>query len=85
MRDFSKELIVKTSVSTTVKGKNIFIPEGATNGDVIKAMFPKATISKIKSKTEQTKIAVEWHFEDIPSYYNLFYEDWWNAKYKEVE
>lgn len=58
------------------------ILDGKTNGDVIKAMFPEATISKIKSKTEQTKIAVEWHFEDIPFYYNLFYEDWWNAPYK---
>ena len=62
----------------------IVIPENATNGDVIKAMFPNAKISLIRSQTEKTKVAVEWGFEPLPSYYNLFYEEWWNAPYKEV-
>ena len=62
------------------KGK--LIPSNATNGDVIKAMFPDATISELKSKHERTKVAVEWGFEAIPSYYNLFYQEWWNASYK---
>ena len=64
------------------KGKYIEIPDKATNGDVIKAVFPDAKISELKSKYERTKIAVEWKFESIPAYYNLFYEDWWNAPYK---
>lgn len=78
--------IVKTSKKhnaiTRAIANGTPIPKDATNGDVIKAVFPNATISRIKSETERTKIAVEWHFADIPSYYNLFYEDWWNTKYE---
>jgi len=54
-----------------------------TNGEKIKEIFPDAEISIVKSKHEHTKVAVDWKFEQIPSYYNLFYEDWWNAEYKE--
>ena len=63
----------------------ILIPKGATNGDMIKAMFPNAEISLLKSEHEKTKVAVEWKFEPLPNYYNLFFEDWWNAPYREVE
>ena len=58
------------------------LPDSVTNGDVIKALFPNATIGVLESKTEKSKIAVEWHFEGLPSYYNLFLEEWWNAPYK---
>lgn len=61
------------------------IPDNATNGDMIKALFPNAKISLLKSETEKAKVAVEWGFEPLPSYYNLFYEDWWNAPYKRGE
>lgn len=54
-----------------------------TNGEKIKTMFPNAEISIVKSNYGRTKVAVDWKFEQIPSYYNLFYEDWWNAEYKE--
>ena len=58
------------------------ISNNATNGDVIKTMFPNATISILKSEHEKTKVAVEWNFKPLSSYYNLFYEEWWNAPYK---
>ena len=54
-----------------------------TNGEKIQQMFPNAEICIMKSNYERTKVAVDWKFEQIPSYYNLFYEDWWNAEYKE--
>ncbi len=56
-----------------------------TNGEKIKEIFPNAEISIIKSKSiyERAKVAVDWKFEQIPSYYNLFYEDWWEAEYEE--
>lgn len=78
MRDFSKELIVKTSVSTTVNGTNIFIPEDATNGDVIKAVFPKSKTVQLTNMT----IAV-WYevIGDCGKWVN-YQIDWWNAKYK---
>lgn len=62
------------------------LPDNPTNGDMIKAMFPSATIEILKSDVEKTMVCVTWNFKDIPSYYNRFYEDWWNAPYKkEVE
>lgn len=54
-----------------------------TNGEKLKEIFPNAEISIIKYEHGRTKVAVDWKFEQIPSYYNLFYEDWWNAEYKE--
>ena len=58
------------------------IPDNLTNGDMIKAMFPNATIEIMKSSIEKTMVCVTWNFKDIPSYYNRFYEEWWNAPYK---
>lgn len=82
MRDFSKELIVKTSVSTTVKGKNIFIPEDATNGDVIKAVFPNAEYDyHEKSELVDAHVTVFINDCDTCQDYSM---DWWNAKYKGV-
>lgn len=52
------------------------IPKGATNGDMIKAMFPNISIN-------------EKEFTDLVMVYKLdhhrkaFSEDWWNAPYKE--
>ena len=63
----------------------ITVPKEATNGDIIKALFPNAKIGLLKSETDRTKVAVEWGFELLPSYYNLFYEEWWGAPYKKGE
>ena len=49
----------------------IIIPEGATNGDVIKEMFPNATI-EIKSNLVTTNV-------DNGCLFSL---GWWNAPYK---
>lgn len=51
------------------------IPEGATNGDVIKALFPR-----IKTKKFTTFLRVIEGEEYIPMTY-----DWWNAPYKRGE
>lgn len=48
------------------------IPEGATNGDVIKALFPR-----IKIKKFPTFLRVIEGEEYIPMTY-----DWWNSPYK---
>ena len=47
------------------------IPKGATNGDIIKAMFPEVFVTNCK-------------LVDKVGYFN-FDVDWWNAPYKENE
>ena len=51
------------------------IPENATNGDVIKALFPR-----IKTKKFSTFLRVIEGEEYIPMTY-----DWWNSPYKRGE
>ena len=51
------------------------IPDNATNGDVIKALFPR-----IKTKKFTTFLRVIEGEEYIPMTY-----DWWNAPYKRGE
>jgi len=64
----------------------IIIPKNATNGDMIKAMFPDAEVVEVK------------YFDGIVSHYQVnfgkingnqnivnFKSDWWNAPYKENE
>lgn len=58
------------------------LSDNPTNGDMIKAMFPNAIIEIMKSCVEKNMVCVTWGFKEIPSYYNRFYEDWWNAPYK---
>ena len=50
----------------------ILIKNGATNGDVVKAMFPNGTTAKF---------ATFMRFIDGEHYFNCS-EDWWNALYK---
>jgi len=56
--------------------KGVAIPESATNGDVIKAMFPDVKIRWIT----QTKIGVT--FINNQDYITEFDAKWWNAPYK---
>ena len=59
------------------------IPDNATNGDVIEAMFPDA---EIEIRESESLVYVTWHDSRIPSgesYYNRFRLDWWNAPYKD--
>ena len=55
----------------------VLVPENATNGDIIKAMFP-FTESRLDEKTGIT--LVKW--EDGTT--KCFKTDWWNAPYKGV-
>ena len=48
------------------------IPDNATNGDVIKAMFPNGTTAKFVTFMR---------FIDGEHYFNCS-EDWWNAPYQ---
>lgn len=54
----------------------IEIPENATNGDMIKAMFPKAPI-----KYEEFLIKI--HFYEPAKIDITFHKCWWDAPYKE--
>ena len=55
------------------KGKYIEIPDNATNGDVIMAMFPKAEVILNKKNT------ISWMYKGMIKTYPL---DWWNAPYQ---
>jgi len=48
------------------------IPDNATNGDVIKALYPKGTTAKF---------ATFMRFIDGEHYFNCS-EEWWNASYQ---
>ena len=57
------------------------IPEGSTNGDMIKALFP---VVEIFEKDEMISATISkgdtGHFQKCH-----FWEDWWNAPYKKGE
>lgn len=50
------------------------IPENATNGDMIKAMFPNFKITDLKNKMIKVDIS--------ESYDEYFEKTWWNSPYK---
>ena len=61
----------------------INIPDNVTNGDVIKTLFPNATIRMTKEHRSdgwhyRPQIVVKFSETEI----NYFNEDWWNAPYK---
>ena len=61
----------------------IEIPEGATNGDMIKAMFPDAQIDyHEESDLVDSHVTVFLKDCDTCQDYSI---DWWNAPYREVE
>ena len=55
--------------------KGVAIPEGATNGDIIKAMFPNMQFS----------IVNELVWTNIDGQSTRFLTEWWNAPYNGVE
>ena len=59
----------------------INIPEDATNGEVIKAMFPNAEYD-YHEKSELVDAHVTVFINDCDTYQD-YSMDWWNAKYKE--
>lgn len=54
----------------------IEIPDNATNGDVIKAVFPNI---EIIINTETQEVTVD---DSVNTYMHFFDLDWWNAPYK---
>lgn len=50
------------------------IPDNATNGDVIKAMFPNFKITDLKNRMIKVDIS--------ESYDEYFKKEWWNAPYQ---
>lgn len=62
------------------KVMTIPIPDGATNGDIIKAMFPNIEIEGIGGLEGLQCVAV-----GIGLGTSFFALDWWNAPYRKVE
>jgi len=69
----------KSQINSLPTADVIPIPEGATNGDMIKAMFPQWDLRE--------EIGYEYKlFGETHKFEGLVDEDWWNAPYKkEVE
>ena len=55
------------------------VPDNATNGEVIQALFPKAKIFENESKTEYRYVDV---FLCSEHDMNCFTKEWWNAPYR---
>lgn len=59
------------------------IPDNATNGDMIKAMFPNATFMIDEEKDEQGTKNLYVYTDDFEGF--TVDLDWWNAPYNGVE
>jgi hypothetical protein len=57
----------------------IYVPRGATNGDVIKAMFPAAKVNNTKY-SYVVEVKLPYHSKYDTGL--LFDKEWWNAPYK---
>ena len=77
---FSKEEL-REICNERIIGKPI--PEGATNGDMIKAMFPNCKDWKARFEDNDGEV-YEVHFVQLPNSMtvNKYEESWWNAPYK---
>lgn len=53
------------------------IPKGATNGDILRTIFPKAKHELQKFYEEDTIVF------DLDGFYMRISSDWWNSPYKE--
>ena len=64
--------------------KGTIIPDNATNGDMVKAMFPNATFMIGEEKDEQGTKNLYVYTDDFEGF--AVDLDWWNSPYKkEVE
>lgn len=52
------------------------LPDNATNGDIIKAMFPNGKYSKYFADVEMKTVENDTRFKSV------FDRDWWNALYQ---
>ena len=76
------DLIIDTF--TFAIGNGAPIPDNATNGDVIKAMFPDAGIRFLTTLTGIHTVAVDFKENILDQSYCVytFNLDWWNAPYQ---
>jgi hypothetical protein len=72
---FDTEKIINSLPTADV----ISIPEGATNGDMMKAMFPDAKVNNTKY-SYVVEVKLPYHSKYDTGL--LFDKDWWNAPYK---
>ena len=82
--DNTTRLSIKSCIEKIANGTPI--PEGATNGDMIKAMFPNASVSEkfpIGNYDEVYYVFIE--FTDGVINEMRVMKSWWNAPYKGVE
>ena len=63
-------------IASTVNA--IEIPEGATNGDILKVMFPKHEITLLIAKDNSCwwEMNIDGNDESL-----IFQSEWWNAPY----
>lgn len=57
----------------------VVIPKGATNGDMIKALFPEWKIEHIRKMSGMNRY--ECNIDTINRI--SFYDDWWNTEYRQ--
>lgn len=75
--DTSISLLCSTVLSVI---KNcIEIPENATNGDMIKKMFPDAVVQEVRDRFNGTLLGYIGSLRGQPQ---VFRPDWWSAPYK---
>lgn len=63
----------------------ILIPKNATNGDMIKALFPNAEIKHGLYGIEGLPLVCLCLNTNFKMYEASFAEDWWNAPYRKSE
>ena len=73
IESYIREIAEDIKALPPVTPKQKWIPEGATNGDVIKTMFPNAKI------IEYGDCLVDFTYQTESQFFTL---DWWNAPYK---
>ncbi len=86
-----KKIVERAIDEFTYEGKSLRewitmvnqIPTGATNGDVIKAMFPDAKIGRGFYGIENTPLICLNLGTNHAAYEMTFIEDWWNAPYNQ--
>ena len=76
--DVDNHIVGSVNLSGCPTINAIPIPEDATNGDVIKAMFPN---TNIEYWAEYSTYNVEFPNDNDVKHFSY---DWWNAKYKGV-
>jgi len=74
---YEMEKACKVAIKELEQEPFINIPEDATNGDVIKALFPNGKVIKCDEAT-----GYEQMIDDKYSYCSWFDASWWNAPYK---